>query len=368
MKITAAVAREGKDFSVEEVELDDPRADEVVVRVVATGMCHTDLVSRDGALPTPLPAVFGHEGAGVIERVGAEVTRLAPGDHVVMGFASCAACPQCRTGRPAYCAEGVRYTFGGARPDGSPTLRQNGQPVSGHYFGQSSFATHALAHERSVVKVPTDLPLELLGPLGCGVMTGAGAVLNALRPAPGSRLAVFGTGAVGLSAVMAARLTGASTIIAVDGNPGRLALALELGATHALNRHEVDPVTAVQEITDGAGVDYSLEATGVTAIMRQAFEALTRVGVCGIMGVPAGDAEVTLNGFALLLGRTIRGIVWGDSVPAQFIPALVELHRLGRLPIEKLMTIYPLDEINRAAADSLAGRIVKPVVRMPQLD
>ena len=209
MKATAAVVWEKeRPFSMEEVEVDEPRAGEVLVRIVGVGVCHTDLIVRDQWYPVPLPAVLGHEGSGVVESVGPGVEKVRPGDHVVLSFDHCGHCANCLKGRPSYCTTFFERNFGGQRMDGSTALDKDGQALHSHFFGQSSFATYALASQNSVVKVPQDAPLESLGPLGCGVQTGAGAVLNSLKPEPGSSIAVFGTGAVGISAIMAAVAAG----------------------------------------------------------------------------------------------------------------------------------------------------------------
>src|SRR5581483_2834011 len=229
--VTAAVARgPHTPLAIEELEMESPRADEVLVRIAATGVCHTDVIARDQWFPVPAPVVLGHEGAGVVEAVGSCVRRVAPGDRVVLSFDSCGDCGPCTRARPSYCLEAFERSFGAVRRDGTMALRRGDEPVHSHFFGQSSFATYALAMERSVVKVDTEVPLDLLGPLGCGVQTGAGAVLNALRCEQGTSLAVFGAGAVGLSAVMAAQVAGCTTVIAVDLNDRRGKLALELGA------------------------------------------------------------------------------------------------------------------------------------------
>lgn len=361
----AVVRQSGGPFQIEDVVLDEPRPDEVLVRVVATGMCHTDMVVRDQLYPVPLPAVLGHEGASVVERVGANVRKVVPSDHVVLSFASCGTCDSCQRGRPTYCRQFFPLNFGGGRLDGSTATQHDHEIVHDHFFGQSSFGTYALANERSVVKVREDVPLELLGPLGCGIQTGAGAVMNALRIEAGRSFATWGSGAVGLSAVMAARAVGATTIIAVDTKPNRLQLALELGATHTVNAAEEDSVEAVQRITNGLGVDYSLESTGVPAVLRQAIDALDIGGVCGVVGAPALGTEATFDWNGLMVpGKTVRGIVEGDSVPDIFIPQLIDLYAQGRFPFDKLVKFYPLEEINQAAADSERGDTLKPVVRM----
>ncbi len=248
MEIKAAVARgAGQPFTLETAALDQPVGDEVLVRIVGVGLCHTDLVARDQTVPYPLPAVLGHEGAGIVERTGPLVRKVAPGDHVVLTFASCGQCPACEAGRPAYCGEFAMRNFGGTRATGGATLRgHDGSDLCGCFFGQSSFASHAIASERNVVKIAADVPLDIMGPLGCSIQTGAGAVLNALQPPTGSSIAIFGAGPVGMAALLAARVAGCDRIIVVDLKQARLDLALELGATDVLNAAEGDPVTAIR--------------------------------------------------------------------------------------------------------------------------
>jgi Zn-dependent alcohol dehydrogenase len=245
MKITAAVVREKSGpFILEELELDDPREDEILVRVAACGVCHTDLVCRDQYYPTPLPCVFGHEGSGIVEKVGKKVTKVKPGDSVVASYLACGHCNPCQRGLPGYCHDFWAHNFSGGRADGSHTVHKGSEVINASFFGQSTFATYALANEANTVKVPNDVPLEILGPLGCGIQTGAGGVINALRPSPGSKIAIFGAGAVGLSASMAAAASGCTTIIIVDVNPARLELAKStFGATHTINGKEVDAVS-----------------------------------------------------------------------------------------------------------------------------
>lgn len=364
-QITAAVVRKkGGPFQVETLTLEDPRSDEVLIRIVATGMCHTDMVARDQLYTVPLPAVLGHEGAGAVERVGSNVKKLRPGDHVVLTYMWCGHCKPCLNGDLTYCANFYALNFGGAREDGSIATHDKRGSVHDHFFGQSSFGSYALAHERNVIKVPANAPLELLGPLGCGIQTGAGAVINALKVRPGSSFAAFGGGAVGLSAVMAARVAGATIIIAADVVPSRLALAKELGATHTVNSKEADPVEAVRQIT-GGGAEFTLESSGRPAVLRQAVDALAIRGTCGIVGAPAlgTEASFDVNG-VMTTGKTILGIIEGDSVPDLFIPSLVELYQQGRFPFDKLVKFYSLDQINQAAEDSEKGVTIKPIVRL----
>jgi aryl-alcohol dehydrogenase len=360
----AVVRQAGAPFQIESVQMDDPQAGEVLVKIVAVGICHTDMYAQSLAgLAFPAPIVLGHEGAGVVEKVGAGVTKVQPGDHVVLTFNSCGRCLNCEDGAPAYCQNFPVLNMAGVRADGSTTMRQNGTPIHGGFFGQSSFGTYAIAYERNVVKVPKDVPIELLGPLGCGLQTGAGSIMNAMRPEIGSSIAIFGTGAVGMAAIMAARAVGCGMIIGVDVKPSRLALARELGATHVINAAEVDPVQAIRELT-GGGVRYSFEATGIVKVMRQAVDVLVQRGVCGVVGLPAPQAELPLDANHLLFGRTVRGIIEGESVPDIFIPALIELYKQGRFPFDKLIRQFPFEQINEAMHASESGEVLKPVLVM----
>ncbi len=366
---TAAVTR-GIDepFKLEDIRIDEPRPHEVLVRIIAVGMCHTDLAVRAGHTPFPLPAVLGHEGAGIVERVGHAVTGVTANDPVVISFDSCGTCRACETGRPVQCIHWAALNLlGGSRLDGSPTMTSAcahaDQPLHGCFFGQSSFATLALATERNVVKVPPVAPLELLAPLGCGVQTGAGAILNVLKPSPGSTVAVFGGGAVGLSAALAAQLTGATRIVVVDIAPSRLALACELGVTDVIDARVDDPVRSIFDLTSGTGAEYTLETSGMTQVLRQAVDALAVDGYCGVLGAPPSGSEASFD-VPQMLARNphIVGINQGASVPRQFIPALIELHLQGRLPFERFVSTFPFADIEQAAQAALAGEVVKPVL------
>ena len=361
MRITAAVCREGSAVPVlESLELEDPRAGEVRVRIHAVGVCHTDI--RIAARPGPRPFVLGHEGAGVVEAVGEGVAALEPGDRVLLSFSFCGVCGPCRHHAKAYCVDTMARNFGGLRPDGTSPLSQDGAPVFASFFGQSSFATHAICEARAAVKAPDDLPLELLAPLGCGVQTGAGAVLNSLKVASGQSIAVFGAGSVGLSAIMAAKVAGASAIIAVDPNPARLELALELGADQAIDPRAADPVARILELT-GLGVDFVLNTTDIPEVYEQGIAALAPLGTFGFVTSPRSGLQLGLSS-VLLGGRKLRGIVQGDSEPQAFIPRLIALYREGRFPLDRLITLYPFAEIAQAMHDSEAGAAVKPVLRM----
>lgn len=364
MDARAAVLRStSQPLQFEAVRIGEPRADEILVRLVASGVCHTDMVVRDQYFATPMPMVLGHEGSGVVEKIGSHVTTVAVGDHVVMTYMSCGICLPCETGHPAHCANMGALNFGGGRLDGTRAFADaSGGKLHGHFFGQSSFSTRTIANERNVVKVPTDAPLELLGPLGCGLQTGAGAVLQALRVNAGASFAAFGTGAVGLAAIMAARVAGATTIIAVDVNTSRLALASELGATHTINSSKRDPVTEIRAIT-GGGAAFTLECSGRAAVLRQAIDSLGLLGTCGIVGATKEGTEASFNvNDVMIPGRRIVGIVQGDVVSRAFIPELIRLFQQGRFPFDRLVRFYPFAQLNEAMADSESGKTIKPIL------
>ena len=366
MKITAAVTEhEAAPFELQELELGALQPGEVLVEIAASGICHTDLIIRDQWLPVPLPAVLGHEGAGTVAAVGSAVTRFSPGDRVGIRFNSCGVCPTCLRGRSTYCHDFFGRNFAAARPDGTSALSRDGELVHAHFFGQSSFATHSVATERNVVKLPDFVELDVAAPFGCGIQTGAGAVLNVMRPQAGSSLAVFGTGAVGLSAVMAGVIAGCTTIVGVDIRAARLELARELGATHVVDATKAADVgEEVRRIT-GGGANFSLETSGETSALRTAVDCLAPTGECGVIGAPPSGAEVALDVNNILVsGRVVRGIVEGDSVPELFLPQLLELWQLGRFPVDRMMTYYDFDQINEAAHDAETGTTIKPVLRM----
>jgi aryl-alcohol dehydrogenase len=367
IEVTAAVLRGFRQpFVLETLRLEAPRDDEILVRMHSVGICHTDVKITHGYLPVPLPVVLGHEGAGVVEAVGGAVHGIGIGDPVVLSFSACGACPACRQSHPAYCDQAAALTFSCRRPsDGGTPLRAADGPVQGYFFGQSSFATHAITTAATVVRLPRDVPLWLPGVLGCGVQTGAGTVLNVLRPAAGESLAVFGSGTVGLSAVMAARLRGVAPLIAIDLLPQRLALARELGATHTvLAGPGTDVPGALRAATAGRGVHYSLDTTNDPVVVRQAFESLGPRGTYAHVG--GGGKDLVFPGSHLLPGRTITGVVQGDSHPQTFIPQLLDWQRRGEFPFERLITRYPFTAINAAVADMEAGRCIKPVLVFDQ--
>lgn len=348
-------------FEIEEVAVDDLRADEVLVRVVASGMCHTDLILRNPARAAEFtPIIAGHEGAGVVEEVGSAVTRVRPGDHVLISFDSCGWCRACLTGAPAYCEEFTTRNMHGVRADGTASITDGaGRPVRNRWFGQSSFAERAIATERNLVVVAPDLPLELLGPLGCGLQTGAGSVFHEMALAPGQSIVVFGAGAVGLAAVMAAKIAGAGEIIVVDLHPSRLELAEELGATRVLRGDAHDLLAQIKRDSDG--VDFSFDTTAVTDVITTAISALRQGGKAVLVGAGSGRIDISP---VLLVGRTVTFVLEGGAVPQILLPQLVRYWREGLFPFDKLVRTYPLAEINQAEADSLSGATIKPVLVM----
>ncbi|MEV8124192.1 NAD(P)-dependent alcohol dehydrogenase [Streptomyces sp. NPDC085944] len=360
MRFGAAVLRayEGP-FTVEEVVLADGPADgEVLVRIAGCGMCRTDLGVRRSAGRSPLPAVLGHEGAGVVVETGGTGTGLSPGDPVVLSFDSCGHCRNCLGAAPAYCDSFASLNlFGGREERAARFADASGTPLAPRWFGQSSFAEYTLVPARNAVRVDPALPLELLGPLGCGFLTGAGAVLNSFGAGPGDTLVVLGAGAVGLAAVMAAHAAGAVTV-AVDRHPGRLALAERF---HAL------PVPATPTgLSDrllrltGGGAAYALDTTGAAGPINEALRSLRPTGRLGL--VARLHDTLPLGVGTLDRGRTISHICEGDAVPGVLIPRLIALWQAGRFPFDELIRTYPLADINEAEHDCETGRVVKPVL------
>lgn len=354
VEVRAAVLRDVRGpFQIEALAYREPVADQVLVKIVGVGMCHTDLSARRGR--GTLPLVAGHEGAGVVEAIGPAVTDVSVGDHVVLSFGSCGSCRACVTGQPALCDHFLEINFSGTR---DMAVDAAGDPVTTGWFGQSSFATHAISRARNLVVVDEDLPLELVGPLGCGVLTGAGAVLSGAKVPAGSSVSVLGSGAVGLAAVMAARLVGSATIVAVDVKESRRAMALELGATHVVDGNDPDVVGRVTDAT--GGVDYAFDTTGVPSVVADAVRTLRPGGFCGLIGMPTGPS--VLDASVLMGGRRVGGLVEGLSVPRRLVPLLLELWQQGRFPFDRLIQTFPLEDINEAEQASLSGEVIKPVL------
>lgn len=359
----AAIAWNAQDaIEVIHAELSPPQADEILVRIHGVGICHSDIVAMAGFLPAPLPAVFGHEGAGIVEAVGSAVKTIVPGDRVVLTFRSCGDCQNCKRNNPAYCSMFLELNLRGRRADGSCSIRACDKDVGSNFFGQSSFADYALAYERNVVKVPDDVPIEILGPLGCGVQTGAGSVMRSFRCPPGSSILITGGGSVGLSAAMGAVVQGCATIIVSDPEPSRRAMAMALGATHVIDPVSEDLVTEVLRIC--GGVDYALDTSGVMAVVEASIMAVRPLGTLGLAAIPPEvEAQIPCNILtAINRGLSIRGIASGDSNPQEFIPELIALYKDGRFPFDRLIRTYRFDEINEAIADQKAGRCIKPVL------
>ncbi|QSE90635.1 NAD(P)-dependent alcohol dehydrogenase [Rhodococcus pseudokoreensis] len=363
MDTTAAVLRSADSpLTLETLHIDDLRPHEVLVRIVGSGICHTDLGVIAGQEAGQSPIVLGHEGSGVVDAVGAEVTTVAPGDHVVLSYNFCDDCDNCSRGLPMHCRHFVGLNLVGARLDGTTALSAGDEPVRGHFFGQSSWAAHAVANEQNCVKVSHDLPLELLGPLGCGIQTGAGAVLNTLHPEPGSSIVIFGVGSVGLAALLGAVAAECSTIIAVDIQQSRLQKATKLGATHTINSATEDVVARVLEITGGRGAQYCVDCIALPAVLRSALECLQSPGVCATVGFQGMSNEITLDQGHLLFGRTLVGVIEGDAVPADFVIRMIELYQAGRFPFDELIDTFPFERINDALDAVHRGDVTKAVL------
>lgn len=368
MEIRALIVeRKDAPFELQNIELEEPVRGEALVRIVAAGVCHTDAITRAGDMPMPFPAVLGHEGAGIVERVGAGVDNVAPGDKVIIGWPSCGECRNCLDGHPRYCLRTGEALVSGCRykgeKKGQSAYSRGGKPINGHFFGQSSFATHSITTADALVKVEDDVPLELLGPLACGLATGAGAVLNEARPPLGSSILIVGVGAVGLAAVMAARNSGVTTIIVADVHDSRLELARSFGASHTINSKSNDLVAEVAKIT-GSTVDYAFDCTGVISVIESLAETVGMLGTLVLIGGAPANARFSLDHLSTLWGKRVIGVLGGGGRSGQLIPALVKLYQQGRFPFDRLVKYYDMSEIEQALADSKSGVVIKPILRM----
>lgn len=363
MNITAAVVNQTNDpYQLETLTLTPLQEDEVRVRVVASGICHSDEAMRVGDGPHPFPAVFGHEGAGIVEQVGSRVRGIQPGDHVVMSYAWCGHCAYCRHGHPSHCVDFHKMNSDGLRHDGSTLFqREDGTPVTS-FFYQSSFATYTNTTANNLIVVDKALDLRLMAPLACGLLTGSGTVFNALKPAPGSAMAVFGTGAVGMAAIMAAKIAGCDPIIAVDIHDQRLSLAKELGATHTINSTKAQATTAIRELTGGKGVAYALDTSGLTSVMQSALESVAIGGTFAPLAVARPELALNPMRDLIAVSRRIIGVLMGDAVPQSSIPQLIRWYQNGQFPFDKLVRFYDFADINQAQADSASGLAIKPVL------
>jgi aryl-alcohol dehydrogenase len=368
MRATAAIFEKlCTPLGVTEVEIDEPGPGEALVKIVATGVCHTDALARDGDMPFPAPGVLGHEGAGIVEAVGAGVTNVVVGDKVVIGWPWCGRCRNCLEGQPRYCLQLGPLVIAGSRADGTTALRRlDGSPLHSHFFGQSSFASYSICAASALVPVDADADVALLGPLACGISTGAGAVLNALRPFTGSSIVIYGAGAVGLSAVMAVRLTAATHIIAVDRLPARLALARELGATETIDVSTgLDPVATVAEICGGPA-DFALDCAGNLNVLRQAGDSIGMRGTVALIGGAPAGAAFSMDHQSTLWGKKVVGILGGEGRSESLINALISLNKQGRFPYDRLIQTFRLDQVNEALEASHSGDVIKPVLLMPE--
>lgn len=357
MNITAAVLEApNAPFVFRELRLAKPAPDELIVRITSSGICHTDIGVQNHH---PLPAVLGHEGEGVVDQCGAAVTEFQVGDRVALSFGSCGCCAQCRVDTPAHCAQMAAFNFTGLSPTGNRTLSAG---VHGSFFYQSSFASHALVNSRNAIKVPHDLPHHLLGPLGCGVQTGVGAVINTLAVERGSSIVCIGAGAVGLSAIMGAKIAGCRVIVAVDFSASRLKLATSLGATHVFQASD-NTLADVLALT-GGGADYCIDSAGTESTFHDALNCVRVGGHVGLAAVPNWQEGFHFMPGPLAMGRTVTGIVEGSSDPKRFIPQLCQWIVDGQLPVERLITTYPYSRINQAVDDLRYARVIKPVVVM----
>ena len=370
MRVRAAVLEEcgrpapyadSRPLSIGELELDAPGAGELLVRIAAAGVCHSDLSVVDGSRPRPTPMALGHEAAGVVEAVGPGVDDVRPGEHVVLIFLpSCGLCADCAGGRPMACAVAARANAAGTLLGGGRRLHRDGADVH-HHIGVSAFAERTVVSRRSVVPVGDDVPLETAALFGCAVLTGVGAVLNAGDVRPGDSVAVFGLGGVGLAAVMGAVVAGAGPLVAVDPVAGKRELALELGATHAFG-----PEAAVERIREaaGGGVRVAIEAVGSAAVLRAAYDATRLGGRTVTVGLPAPGAELTIPALSLTAeARTLTGSLMGSAVPHRDIPTYVDLWRAGRLPVERLASgTLPLERVNEAMDALAGGQVVRQVL------
>ncbi|MFN3340356.1 MAG: NAD(P)-dependent alcohol dehydrogenase [Dietzia sp.] len=363
MKTRAAVVEgPGQPFQLVDLDIDDPRADEILVRIKAVGLCHTDLTVKEMLPAEMFPRVFGHEGAGVVEAVGPDVEGVEVGDHVVMSFRSCRECARCESGEVGYCDQTMALNYMGYRMDGSTTFHRDGADVAGSFFGQSSFSELAIGSADNVVVIDPTVDLAVAAPFGCGFQTGAGAVINTIDPRPASSIVVYGAGAVGLAAIAAARARGVETIIAVDTQNSRLEHAAGFGAlgVNPADLPDGEFVDRIRELT-GGGSTAGVDTTAVPQVITQAVRALAPRGTLVVLGL--GAPEFELDAVDLMQnGKIVRGCIEGDSDPLTMIPELLEMLRAGTLPLDSLITTYRFDQINEAVRDVAAGAVVKPVL------
>lgn len=353
-------------FKIETIKLDSIRDDEFLVEIKYSGLCHTDLFVSQGHLPfLEYPAIYGHEGAGIVRSVGKKNANgdIQPGDAVLLSFTVCGECIQCMNGHPAYCHLHPQKNFVPARH----ALLENGTKVATQFFGQSSFSKLTIVNEKCVVKCSEPDHLAALTPLGCGYQTGAGTVLNVLKPGKESSIAVFGCGGVGLPAIMAAKASGVKTIIAIDVVDSKLSLAKQFGATHVVNSKTVttDLVNTIKTITKHSeGTNFAIDCTGIAAVVTDAVKALAPCGTIAMVGVPPFGSELKIDAIDFIQGnKHMVGVIEGDSNPKEFIPRLVKMYMEGQFPIDKLSKVYSFTEFDRAVKDMHDGTVLKPILK-----
>jgi len=369
MQALAAVLYQAKEpLKLETVEVLPPGSGEITVRMVAAGVCHSDLHVMKGDLAMKTPIILGHEGAGIVEEVGKGVTSVRPGDHVIpIWRMSCGHCEYCLGGRPALCDVGTAMRFTGLMPDGQTRFRNAGGEAILHYAGVSTFSQLSTMPAAAAVKIPESVSFEHAALIGCGVITGYGAVMHATRVMPGGSVVVIGCGGIGLNIVQTARLAGATTIIAVDRVTAKLAYAQKMGATHLIDACEQDPVAAVRDLTSGRGVDHAFEAIGLPEPIEQAYDMTKKGGTCVVVGIAPPEARARINVNQLVYAeKTLKGSIYGSTRPRLDLLTLIDLHAQGKIDLDSLLTrTYPLSQINEAYAALERGEVARSLV-MPQ--
>ncbi|WP_159722827.1 NAD(P)-dependent alcohol dehydrogenase [Enterococcus sp. CSURQ0835] len=366
MKITAALVKEkGAPYEITELELAEVQAQDVLVKIVASGLCRSDYGERNGN-SLAFPNVLGHEGAGIVEKVGSAVTSVEVGDHVILSYAYCGKCRHCRAGHPSSCTFWLTVNNQGKNVRGEYVLHTLEEEEVNNFFNQSAFSTYSLTDESNLVKVSKKVDLRLLGPLGCGLGTGSGAVLSVLKPDVGDGIAIFGTGAVGFAAIMAAKLAGCYPIVAIDLHDQRLQTAKKLGASHLINSTSTDPAALIAELTAGVGLPHVIDSTGVPEVMTQALQSVSHSGTFIPLAVTKKHFEVNTF-FDLVFGnKKIRGVLIGDTIAKDHLPNLIDFYERGDFPFDQFIKFYDFNEINQAEKDSLSGEVIKAVVVMDQ--
>ncbi|TAK25971.1 MAG: Zn-dependent alcohol dehydrogenase [Chloroflexota bacterium] len=364
--VKAAILYEvNKPLVVADIDVGNPRAGEVRVRVASAGVCHSDLHVMHGDLPSNLPVVIGHEGSGVVEEIGPGVTSVVPGDHVILVWrAPCGKCFYCLRKKPILCDEGTRIRFTGRLADGTSRFSRGGDEIK-HFAGVSSFSEVTVLPEQGVVKIRKDVAIEKAALVGCAVMTGVGAVVNTARVEPGASVVVFGSGGVGLNVIQGAALAGAEKIVAVDILDNKLVYAKQFGATHTLNGSKVNVIEAVRELTGGIGADYAFDAIGNVKILEQGLELIRKAGTLCCVGMPNHQAQFSFTVFPFIMQeKRIISSIYGSCDPWVDFPRILNLYSAGKLKLDELITReYPLDDVNEAFRALGAGEVARSIVR-----